>query len=115
MPAAQGLWYHPLVSARYPWLCTVLTLVLGALLFPACPAHAALRPDQLVLVVNGASPEGKRIARFYMEKRGVPRENMVTVQTSTAEDVGRDEYEGEIAGDIVKCCGRSVPIGLSHS
>ena len=75
-------------------------MVIGALLFPACPAHAALRPDQLILVANKAVPESLRIAKYYMQKRRVPRQNMVVIETSPKEGIGRAEYEKEIAAPV---------------
>ncbi|HQJ07860.1 MAG TPA: TIGR03790 family protein, partial [Deltaproteobacteria bacterium] len=84
----------------YGRFLTALYLVVGTLLVPACPAGAAVRPDQLVLVVNRAVPEGSSIARYYMDKRRVPRQNMIVVETTTKEDVGREDYDREIAAPV---------------
>jgi hypothetical protein len=76
-------------SKSYRWLHAALLLAAGTLLFSAGPAGGALRPNQLLLVVNKAAPEGLRIARYYREKRRVPRQNMLVIETSRGEEIGR--------------------------
>lgn len=99
------------MNTRYKWFCTVLPLALTALLLLACPARASLRPDQLLLVVNKAAPEGLRIARYYTEKRRVPPQNMIVIETSREEDIGREEYEKEIAAPVRSFLSRNDPEG----
>jgi uncharacterized protein (TIGR03790 family) len=82
------------------YLRATLPVVMAATLSLACPVQAALSPEQVVLVVNSAEPEAYGIARYYMEKRGVPGQNLVMVRTSRQEGVGRDEYEKEIAAPV---------------
>ena len=99
------------MDTRYRWFRGALSLAVAALLFLACPAGAALRSDQLVLVVNKAAPEGLRIARYYMEKRRVPRQNMIVIETSREEDMGREEYEKEIAAPVRRFLFKNDPEG----
>jgi uncharacterized protein (TIGR03790 family) len=95
----------------YRWFHAPLLLAAGALLFSASPAGGALRPNQLLLVVNKAAPEGLRIARYYMAKRRVPRQNMVVIETSRGEEIGRQEYEKEIAAPVRRFLLRNDPGG----
>jgi uncharacterized protein (TIGR03790 family) len=99
------------VNTHHRWFHAALPLALAGLLFLVCPAGAALRPDQLVLVVNKAAPEGLRIARYYMEKRRVPRQNMIMIETSGEEEIGREEYEKEIAAPVRSFLLRNDPWG----
>jgi len=85
---------------RYRWFYSTLPLAIGFLLILACPVHASIKPDQLLLVVNKAVPEGLRIARYYMEKRHVPRQNVITLETFRGEDIGREDYDGQIAAPV---------------
>jgi len=62
--------------------------------------------------VNKATPEGLRVARHYMEKRRVPRQNMVVIETSGDEDIGREEYDKEIAGPVRSFLSRNYPEGM---
>ncbi|MGD0231900.1 MAG: TIGR03790 family protein [Syntrophorhabdales bacterium] len=99
------------MNTHHRWFHAALPLALAGLLFLVCPAGAALRPDQLVLVVNKAAPEGLRIARYYMEKRRVPRQNMIMIETSGEEEIGREEYEKEIAAPVRSFLLRNDPWG----
>ena len=84
---------------------------MAASLFSACPAAAAVRPDQIILVVNEAAPESLRIARYYMEKRRVPIQNMILIKTTVEEDIGREKYEKEIAEPVRSFLQRNDPEG----
>ena len=88
-----------------------LLLAAGALLWCAGLADAAIKPDQLLVVVNKAAPEGLRLARYYMEQRRVPPQNIVFLETSTGEDIGREEYEKEIATPVRRFLVQNDPDG----
>lgn len=88
----------------------MLLIILAALL-PACPAWAALGPDQLILVVNRNAPEGLRIARYYMEKRHVPRQNMIAIATTRREDISREAYDEQIAAPVRDFLAKNDPEG----
>ncbi|OPY70045.1 MAG: hypothetical protein A4E57_00798 [Syntrophorhabdaceae bacterium PtaU1.Bin034] len=102
-------------SKLYRWFCAILLLPAGALLLAAGPSGAVMRPDQLILVVNKAVPEGLRMARYYSEKRRVPPQNILVIETSAREDIDRDEYEKEIAAPIRKLLLRNDPEGHRFS
>lgn len=92
-------------------LRAALLLAAVALLVCAGAAHAALKPEQLLIVVNRASPEGMRIARHYMGERRVPPQNLVLLRTTTNEDIGRNDYDKEIAGPIRTFLAQQDPAG----
>ena len=93
---------------------TAILCAVGILLL-ARPACGALRPDQLLLVANSRSPEGLRIARYYVEKRRVPRQNMIVIDATTDEDIGREDYDIEIAGPVRRFLERNDPEGKRFS
>ena len=92
-------------------LHTALFCAVGILLLLVRPACGALRPDQLLLVANRRSPESLRIARYYMEKRRVPPQNMIIVDATTDEDITREDYDIGIAGPVRRFLERNDPEG----
>jgi len=79
--------------------CAVVILALVLSLFPSCPA-VALTADQLVIIANRTVPESLHLARYYMEKRNIPDQNLLLVETSREEFIGREGYDREIAGPV---------------
>ena len=70
------------------WL--IWTLV--NLLFVFFPAACwALNPEQLLIVTNRKVPEGNALARYYMERRNVPPQNLVQLSTSKDESLSRED------------------------
>ena len=76
----------------------VLFLLLGSVFFPIL-AHA-LDPDEIVVVANRQAQDGVKLARFYMEQRKIPKENLLLLQTAFKEEIPRHFYEDEIADPI---------------
>ena len=65
--------FHSHNGRRRSFLAAAIA-ALTALVFAVAPApaDAALRPDQLALVVNKNVPASRELAEFYAQKRGVP-------------------------------------------
>ncbi len=78
--------------------CPKLTLLLFALLL-ACPAQA-LEPQEILVVANGRQRASVDLARFYMEQRRIPQDNLLILQTSSQEGCDRQTYNKEIAGPL---------------
>jgi len=76
-------------------------LFLGLLLLSPCPTGAgealALEPSDLLVVANEQVPAGIRLAKNYMEKRGVPGDRLLVISAGAKEECGRCEYEGRVA------------------
>jgi uncharacterized protein (TIGR03790 family) len=87
--------------------------LLGLLLLAACaaPGRAELFPGQLLIVTNNSSGESAAIGEYYMLKRGVPAGNLLRIDTTPAEHVGRQEYEDEIASPIRRFLAANDPAG----
>ncbi len=60
---------------------------------------AAVNPEAAatLVVYNEADGDSRDLARFYAEKRGIPKNNLVGLKCSTFEEINRDEYESTIA------------------
>ena len=78
----------------------LLALVMFALSVPAqgeTPlAHAT------VVVYNSAFPESLALAKFYAEKRGIPRDHLVGLACSTEEEISREDYDRTIRDPLRK-------------
>jgi uncharacterized protein (TIGR03790 family) len=85
-------------------------------------AALALEPTEVVVLVNKNVPESKAIAKHYLKARGIPAENVVTLDLSKGEDMSRKEYDEKLVPplrealkdrkDKVKClvCAYGVPL-----
>lgn len=76
-------------------------VLVAALLMPS--AGLALEPEQVIVVANKSSGRSMNLARYYMEQRGIPEKNLVTIWVSGREEVcTRKQYEKRIAGPVRK-------------
>ena len=78
-----------------------LLIVLGTAGPFAGPA-AAQDGTNVLLVVNDASPDSRQIGEHYAAVRGVPRENIVRLQTPPVEEVERRLYDSDIEFPILR-------------
>ncbi len=61
----------------------------------------------VLLVVNDASRLSRDIGQYYASRRGVPPKNICHIRTAETEDIGRAQYDREIAGPIGTCLTRN--------
>ena len=61
---------------------------------------SALSADEILVVANLRVGESLSLARFYMEKRGIPKSRLVTVSTPFRESCTRSVYEETIASPV---------------
>jgi uncharacterized protein (TIGR03790 family) len=83
-----------LTPVLMPW---VMCLLIGT-----TRAHAQSAENVLV-VVNSTSAASETIGRHYVERRGVPQDNVCAIHTSTDESIERTVYYLEIEEPIWKC------------
>ena len=57
----------------------------------------ALLPGEILVIANRNFPQSSELARYYMEKRGIPGQNLILVGTTKDECCSREEYDKEIA------------------
>lgn len=74
-------------------VCLLISLSL------ACSAEA-LEPSEILVVANGQEGAGVALARFYMQQRNIPPENLLIIQTAVNEGIPRYYYDDEIADPI---------------
>jgi uncharacterized protein (TIGR03790 family) len=51
------------------------------------PADTTPSPARVVVVANSRDPDSEPIARYYMQKRGIPEKNLILIDTPIEQDV----------------------------
>ncbi len=95
-----------------PALCFLIVLLCGA---SAVTAQSSRKPRSgttgaatasspeaaaTVVVFNETDRDSVELARFYAEKRGIPKEQVIGLKCSKAEEITREEYEVTIADPL---------------
>lgn len=95
----------------------VLLSIAGLLLMRQAvfPVSAwSLNADQLLIVSNRAVSASGRLARTYMERRAVPKENWLQVNTTDREQIERADYEKQIAAPLREFLLKHDPQGTRY-
>jgi uncharacterized protein (TIGR03790 family) len=58
--------------------------------------EVGLRPENVVVIVNDGSPESVELGRYYVEKRGIPADNVCHLKTTTDEVISRDAFKSTV-------------------
>jgi len=74
-------------------------LVLAAALCTTWRA-AAQSPDNLLVIVNDASEASKAIAGYYVQKRAIPRSNVIHLKAPITDEISRAAFVGSIEQPI---------------
>lgn len=95
-----------------------MMMTIALLLSLACgPSTPPLTPAQLqessrvLVVINESSPESVEIGNYYSDKRKVPKENIVKIQTGTSNNISIPEYGAQIEKPIregIDKCGHHI-------
>lgn len=89
----RGLW-----AWFFPMRAFAKLLCLLGMLTPL--AGAAPQPETVAVLYNRALPESRRIAELYQETRGIPAENLISLDMPLTQDISRADYEKYIAGPL---------------
>jgi uncharacterized protein (TIGR03790 family) len=57
----------------------------------------ALNPEEIAIVINHNNTDSLPLARYYQQKRNIPDQNIIQINTLTHEGISRDEYNQHIA------------------
>lgn len=60
----------------------------------------ALTPEQVAVIANGRSQESLKVARHYMQARGIPQDNLIIVTVEPKENIGERRYRSQIVEPI---------------
>src|SRR5262245_52770963 len=76
-----------------------LALVIGFV--AVCPPSAsALEPRDVFVLVNRNLPESQDVANPYRLRRGVPAENLISLDLPNGEEINRDDYNRRIVAPV---------------
>ncbi len=73
------------------------TILYCLILIIAASAEAALKPEEIVILINSGVPDSIRIGALYAEMRKVPPDHLIKVNATTEEDMSREDYDELIA------------------
>src|SRR5215510_2707107 len=82
-------------------LQSVAASILLAVCWPLCVL--ATKPANVLVVVNQTSDLSRTVADYYVSKRGIPKQNVCTIKTTTNESISRAVYDKEISAPIAHC------------
>ena len=68
-------------------------VVFGVVLAVSASPAFAQTAENVMVVINDASPESVRIGEYYAAKRNIPPENVVRLKTVVADELDRPAYE----------------------
>jgi len=77
-------------------------------LWLAASAVFGQTPQNVMLVVNGNSPESRTVADYYRSKRPVPASNVCVISAPAVEEIDWAVYEREIERPIGQCLSRGA-------
>ncbi len=96
------------IKPKTIWLLTVMGLSLFRV------PQAAGQPNQVVVLANEKSEASLALARYYMNVRQIPEENLCLIQTSTKETISRRQYERDIRDPLLSFLKEHAHIQQSH-
>jgi uncharacterized protein (TIGR03790 family) len=79
------------------FLPKAFSILLVAFLLILPKACLALVPSEILVIANRNFPQSDEAAHYYMEKRGIPEQNLILITTTKDERCSREEYDREIA------------------
>lgn len=84
---------------RSSQISVIFSLGLLGLLLLAATSHA-LQADEVLVIANSRTDHSLGLARYYMQRRGIPAEHLVRISTTDQERCTRQEYERDIRNPV---------------
>jgi len=76
------------------------TLRIFILIVALAGAAAAQSPDNVLLILNEASPISLEIGQYYAQKRGIPAQNILRIKAVLTEEISREDFSRQIEAPI---------------
>ncbi|MBS3919109.1 MAG: TIGR03790 family protein [Deltaproteobacteria bacterium] len=70
-----------------------------------------MTPENIVVVANKMAWHSVELAKYYMEKRHIPSNNLILLNTSSEEECSRNDFEKYIAAPIRTFLKKNDPEG----
>lgn len=78
----------------------LLLVMTGLLVLAPVPAQS-LAPEEVVVVVNARSKDGRELAEHYMARRGIPKSNRILLHTPQRETIDTPTYRERIQAPLL--------------
>ena len=80
-------------------VCSFFLVIVGTvcLLSPPC---TALEPGEILVVANRNAARSVGLAKYYMKRRGIPKENLIKLWVTDREQCSRMDYNKKIAAPV---------------
>ncbi len=75
-------------------------LIIAFLLLLCSASVFAQTADNVLVVMNEASPDSLDIGMYYAQKRGIPKSNLLRVKTTLEEVISREDYDRQIHSPV---------------
>ncbi|MBI9092420.1 MAG: TIGR03790 family protein [Desulfobacterium sp.] len=75
-------------------------VVIGVILLMTPCVARALDPDELLVIANKNASGSLELARYYMEQRQIPKDNLLTVRITDGEVCTREAYLKKVAAPV---------------
>lgn len=62
----------------------------------------ALAPDEVAVIANTRANDSLSLAKYYMQQRAIPAENLIKIRTTWKESCNRQQYQDDIAEPVKK-------------
>ncbi|MGD8388298.1 MAG: TIGR03790 family protein [Desulfobacteraceae bacterium] len=82
--------------------CKTFFFVLFTVLLVSTGHTWALVPEQVLVLANRNAARSVGLARYYMEKRGIPPDHLVTLWLTDTESCSREAYEKKVLAPVVR-------------
>jgi len=83
------------VYKRIPFLMLMVLVMSSGLTW-------ALVPEQVLVLANRNAAQSVELARYFMEKRGIPEAHLLALRVTDRESCSREAYEKEVLGPVVR-------------
>lgn len=81
-------------------LFILLVFFTQQIVFWKLPSCWGLAPENVVVVANKMAWQSVELAKYYMEKRNIPSNNLIMLKAPSEEECSRDDYEKYIASPV---------------
>jgi uncharacterized protein (TIGR03790 family) len=75
-------------------------MLLIVVVLVSCLDARAQSAENVLVVLNAGSPASTEIGTYYVQKRSIPTENVLRVQTAVSETIERSDFERQIEAPI---------------
>jgi hypothetical protein len=76
-------------------VCSFFLVIAGMVCFLSAPC-TALEPDEILVVANRNAARSVGLAKYYMKRREIPKENLIKLWVTDKENCSRMDYNKKI-------------------